>query len=51
LTLSYLEQNFYPDTWLIKQSATTAQIVRAEPNSSAPEQFLGAILVKKAGAP
>ena len=50
-TLSYLEQNFYPDTWLIKQSATTAQIVRAEPNSSAPEQFLGAILVKNAGAP
>jgi hypothetical protein len=50
-SLSYLEQNFYPDTWLIKQSPTTAQIVRAEPNASAPERFLGAILVKKANAP
>jgi hypothetical protein len=50
-TLSYLEQNFYPDTWLIKQSPTTAHMVRAEPNSPAPEQFLGAILVKKASAP
>ncbi len=50
-SLSYFEQNFYPDTWLIKQSPTTAQIVRAEPNSPEPEQFLGAILVKKAGAP
>jgi len=46
-SLSYLEQNFYADTWLIKQSPTSAQIVRAEPNSSAPERFLGAILVKK----
>ncbi len=50
-SLSYLEQNFYPDTWLIKQSPTTAQIVRAEPNSPAPSQVLGAILVKKASAP
>jgi hypothetical protein len=47
-SLSYLQQNFYPDTWLIKQSATVAQIVRAEPNSSAsPERVLGALFVKK----
>jgi hypothetical protein len=45
--LSYLEQNFYPDTWLIKESPTVAQIVRAGPDSPAPERFLGAILVKK----
>jgi 4-amino-4-deoxy-L-arabinose transferase-like glycosyltransferase len=50
-SLSYLQQNFQPDTWLIKQSPTTAQIVRAEPNSPEPERFLGAILVKKANAP
>ncbi|MEY2600992.1 MAG: hypothetical protein QOJ36_311 [Verrucomicrobiota bacterium] len=50
-SLSYLQENFYPDTWLIKQSPTTAQIVRAEPNSPEPERFLGAILVKKASAP
>jgi len=50
-SLSYLQQNFYPDTWLIKQSATAAQIVRAEPGSPAPEHFLGAILMKKASAP
>ena len=50
-TLSYLDQNFYPDTWLIQQSPTTAQIVRAEPKLPAPERFLGAILVKKAAAP
>jgi len=46
-SLSYLEQNFYPDTWLIKESPTVAQIVRAERDSPAPERFLGAILVKK----
>ncbi len=46
-SLSYLEQNFYPDTWLIKGSPTVAQIIRAEPDSPAPERFLGAILVKK----
>ena len=46
-SLSYLEQNFYPDTWLIKESPTVAQIMRAEPDSPAPDRFLGAILVKK----
>src|SRR3989440_8995962 len=47
-SLSYLEQNFYPDTWLIKQSPTMAQIIRAEPNSSAPVKgVLGALFVKK----
>jgi hypothetical protein len=50
-SLSYLEQNFYPDTWLIKESPTVAQLVRAERDSPAPERFLGAILVKRAGAP
>jgi len=47
-SLSYLQQDFYPDTWLIKESSTTAQIVRAEANSSAHEGLLGALLVKKA---
>ena len=46
-SLSYLEQHFYPDTWLIKESPTVAQLVRAERDSPAPERFLGAILVKK----
>jgi 4-amino-4-deoxy-L-arabinose transferase-like glycosyltransferase len=47
-SLSYLQQNFYPDTWLIKQSPTMAQIMRAEPNSSGPpEGALGALFVKK----
>src|SRR5947207_13440961 len=46
-SLSYLEQHFYPDTWLIKESPTVAQLVRAERDSLAPERFLGAILVKK----
>jgi hypothetical protein len=50
-SLSYLQQTFQLNTWLIKQSATTAQIVRAEPSSPEPERFLGAILVKKANAP
>ena len=46
-SLSYLEQNFYPDTWLIKGSPTVAQLVRAGPDSPAPGRFLSAILVKK----
>ena len=46
-SISYLEQNFVPDTWLIKDSPATAQIVRAAPNLPAPERFLGAILVRK----
>lgn len=50
-SFSYMQQNFYPDTWLVKQSPTTAQILRAEPNSPEPERFLGAILVKKASGP
>ena len=46
-SLSYLEQYFYPDTWLIKESPTVAALVRAEPDSSAPpEGMLGALLVK-----
>jgi hypothetical protein len=49
-SLSYLQQNFYPDTWLIRESSATAEVVRAEPNSP-PEQLIGAILVKKASAP
>ena len=51
-SLSYLQQNFYPDTWLIKQTPTMAQIVRAGPNSSAPlEGVLGALFVKKRNGP
>jgi hypothetical protein len=47
-SLSYLQQSFYPDTWLIKQSPSTAQIMRAEPNSSgSPEGALGALFVEK----
>ncbi len=45
-SLSYLERNFSPDTWLIKESPSSARIVSAAA-SSAPERFLGAILVKK----
>jgi 4-amino-4-deoxy-L-arabinose transferase-like glycosyltransferase len=50
-SLSYLQQDFNPDTWLIRESSTTAQIVRAEPNSPAPEQLIGAILVKSKNGP
>jgi 4-amino-4-deoxy-L-arabinose transferase-like glycosyltransferase len=50
-SLAHLEQNFYPDTWLIKESPTVAQLVRAGPDSPNPERFLGAILVRKASAP
>jgi len=47
-SLSYLEQNFYPDTWLIKGSPTVAQLVRAGPDSPVPpEGMLGALLVEK----
>jgi len=39
--------NFYPDTWLIKESPTTARVLSAEATSSPPQRLLGAILVKK----
>jgi hypothetical protein len=45
LTLS--SGNFYPDTWLIKESPTTARVLSAEATSSPPQRLLGAILVKK----
>jgi len=38
--------NFYPDTWLIKESPTTARVLSAEATSSPPQRLLGAILVK-----
>jgi 4-amino-4-deoxy-L-arabinose transferase-like glycosyltransferase len=49
-SLSYLEQNFAPDTWLIKDSPTTAGLVSAKVSPS-PDKFLSAILVKKPTMP
>ena len=45
-SLSYLRDDFYPDTWLTKDASATAHIVPAL--SPPPEQrVLGAILVRK----
>ena len=49
-SLSYIERNFAPDTWLIKDSPITAQLVSVSALSQ-PERFLGVILVKKMVAP
>jgi hypothetical protein len=50
-SLSYLKDNFSPDTWLIKETETSADVVPAKPDLPQPHHLLGAILVKKAGAP
>jgi len=49
-SLSYLRDNFSPDTWLIKETETRAGIVSARPDLPPPHQLLGAILIKKASA-
>jgi hypothetical protein len=45
-TLSYLEHDFVPKTWLIKDSPATAQLVSAD-TAAAPERFLAVLLVRK----
>jgi len=49
-SLSYLRENFSPDTWLVKETETSAAVVPAESNMSPPQHLLGAILVKRASA-
>ena len=52
-SLSYLQENFYPDTWLTKDASGTAQIVPAPGGrwDSLPsnQKLLGTILVRKPG--
>ena len=50
-SLSYLRDNFSPDTWLIKETETRAGIVPARADLPPPHQLLGAIFIKKASAP
>ena len=47
---SYLAENFSPDTWLIKETDSTAGIVQARPELPPQHQLLGAIFVKKVTA-
>jgi hypothetical protein len=49
-SLRYLQENFAPDTWLIKESEGTAGIVRAQPDLPPPHDLLGVIFVRKATA-
>jgi hypothetical protein len=46
-SLSYFKENFGVDTWLIKETDTSAAIVPARPDLPPPHQLLGAIFVKK----
>lgn len=46
-SLSYFEENFAVDTWLIKETETSAAIVQAQPGLPPPHQLLGAIFIKK----
>ena len=50
-SLSYLQENFSPDTWLIKETETAAALVSARSDLPPPDHLLGAILVKKASMP
>jgi hypothetical protein len=50
-SLSYLADNFLPDTCLVRQSATTATIEPARPDRPPPENMLAAIFVKNASVP
>jgi Dolichyl-phosphate-mannose-protein mannosyltransferase len=49
-SLSYLQENFSPDTWLIKETETTAALVPARSDLPPPHHLIGAILVKKANS-
>ncbi|HEY6071385.1 MAG TPA: glycosyltransferase family 39 protein [Chthoniobacterales bacterium] len=49
--LSYFKDSFAVDTWLIKETETSAAIVPARPDLPPPHQLLGAIFVKKSGTP
>src|SRR5436853_282751 len=46
-SLSYLQQNFSANTWLIKDTETAAGIVPARPDLPPPHHLLGALFVKK----
>jgi hypothetical protein len=47
-SLSYLAESFSPDTWLIKETQSTASIVPARSDLPPPRNLLGAIFIKKA---
>jgi hypothetical protein len=49
-SLSYLEQNFYADTLLIREEPNTVHIVPASLNAAPPKRLLGAILARKASS-
>jgi len=46
-SLSYLKANFEVDTWLVKETETTAGLVPARSDLPPPHQLLGAIFVKR----
>jgi hypothetical protein len=50
-SMSYLQENFSADAWLIKETETSAAIVPAKPDLPPPHHLLGAIFVKKPSAP
>lgn len=50
-SLSYFQENFSPDTWLVKETETAAGIVAARPDLPPPHHLLGAIFVKKTSTP
>jgi hypothetical protein len=49
--MSIFKKDFSSDTWLIEETETSADVVPAKPDLPQPHHLLGAILVKKAGAP
>jgi hypothetical protein len=50
-SLSYFKEHFAVDTWLTKETETSAALVPARPDLPPPHQLLGAIFVKKSGTP
>jgi 4-amino-4-deoxy-L-arabinose transferase-like glycosyltransferase len=50
-SLSYFKEYFAVDTWLIKETETSAALVPARPDLPPPHPLLGAIFVKKSGTP
>jgi 4-amino-4-deoxy-L-arabinose transferase-like glycosyltransferase len=48
---SYFRDNFSPETWLIKETDSTAEIVQARPELPPPHNLLGEIFVRKPSAP
>jgi 4-amino-4-deoxy-L-arabinose transferase-like glycosyltransferase len=45
--LSYLEQNFTPDTWLVAESGTVAGMISSQISPAPPPNTIGAIFVRK----